>query len=87
MSRENIIKFVPPVPLAKRCTFCGDLRKEAQFLCDMPIGTSVNTIDFKKRLITCNKILCRDCTTQVNGFDFCPDCIKKIKSAKKGARD
>lgn len=80
MSRENVIKFVP---LKNRCPFCG---KEGKFLCDMPIGTTVNMIDFKKRLNTCNKIICRDCTTQVNGFDFCPDCIRKIKSTKKGTR-
>lgn len=83
MSRAKVIKFEPLV----RCPFCGNLRKEAQlFLCDMPIGTTVNTIDYKNRLITCNKIICRDCTTQVNWFDFCPDCIRKIKSTKKGTR-
>lgn len=80
MSRAKVIEIVP---LTKRCAFCG---KEGKFLCDMPIGTTVNTIDYKERLFTCNKIICRDCTTQVNGFDFCPDCVRKIKSTKKGTR-
>lgn len=80
----SVIQFIPPIPPQERCTFCKDLRKKAEFLCDMPIGTTANTIDFKKRTLTCDKKLCRKCTTQVNGFDFCPDCVKAIKMKTKG---
>ena len=80
----EVIEFIPPVPLAERCSICRDLHKKAEFLCDMPIGITANTIDFKKRTLTCDKKLCRKCTTQVNGFDFCPDCVKQIKLTHKG---
>lgn len=76
--------FIPPVPIEQRCSVCGDMRKRAEFLCDMPIAKIWNTIDFNRAIKTCDKLLCRDCTTQVNGFDFCPDCIKKIKLKKQG---
>nr|DAE65405.1 MAG TPA: putative tRNA pseudouridine synthase [Caudoviricetes sp.]DAV52688.1 MAG TPA: putative tRNA pseudouridine synthase B-Protein complex, Box H/ACA, snoRNP.95A [Caudoviricetes sp.] len=36
--------------------------------------------------MTCDKPICDDCTTRVNGFDFCPDCIQKIKNAKRGLK-
>ena len=88
---SEIIKFIQPVPLEERCSFCGSLKQKAEFLCDMPIGTTfpISTgrfmkIDFKKRILTCDKLLCRNCTTQVNGFDFCPNCIKEIKLKTRG---
>lgn len=81
---NKVMKFIPTVSLKERCSVCGSLKIKAEFLCDMPIGTTVNTIDFKKRTLTCDKKLCRNCTTQVNGFDFCPDCIKKIKLQTRG---
>lgn len=76
--------FIPAVPIEQRCLICGNPRKKAEFLCDMPIAKIWNTIDFNRAIMTCDKKLCRDCTTQVNGFDFCPDCIKKIKLTTKG---
>lgn len=83
----KVVQFIPAVPIEQRCSVCGNLRAKAEFLCDMPIGITANTIDFKKRTLTCDKKLCRKCTTQVNGFDFCPDCIKKIKLTTKGANN
>ena len=77
-------KFYPAVPMEQRCSVCGSLREKAEFLCDMPIAKSWNTIDFNRAIVTCDKKLCRNCTTQVNGFDFCPDCVKKIKLQTRG---
>ncbi len=81
---SKIIQFVPPIPPEERCTVCGDLRVKAEFLCDMPIEETWNTIDFKKRIVTCDKRLCRKCTTHINGFDFCPDCINELLNTKQG---
>ena len=80
----EILKFRPPIPIQERCSFCKSLKVKAEFLCDMPIAKTWNTIDFNRAIQTCDKKLCRNCTTQVNGFDFCPDCIKKIKLTTKG---
>ena len=77
-------RFYPAVPIAQRCSICGALRAKAEFLCDMPIAKIWNTIDFNRAIQTCDKKLCRKCTTRVNGFDFCPVCIKKIKLTTKG---
>lgn len=77
-------RFIPAVPIEERCSFCGSLRVKAEFLCDMPVAKIWNTIDFNRAIKTCDKKLCRKCTTQINGFDFCPDCIKKIKLTMKG---
>lgn len=74
----DAIKFVPK---EDRCQFCG---KEATLLCDMPYMEVVSSADFKRRVCTCDKRICNECTTRVGSFDFCPDCVKKIKLAKKG---
>lgn len=91
MNKPIELKFIPVVPIEQRCSVCGDLSVKAEFLCDMPIGITfpISTgrlmkIEFKKKVLTCDKKLCKKCTTKVNGFDFCPDCIKKIKLATKG---
>ena len=77
--------FIPAVPIEERCSICGSLREKAEFLCDMPIAKTWNTIYFNRAIQTCDKKLCRKCTTRVNGvFDFCPDCIKMIKTATQG---
>ena len=76
-----MVKFVPK---DDRCNFCNN---ESSLLCDMPSMTIVTSIDFKTKVCTCDKKLCTSCTTRVNGFDFCPDCVKKIKLAKKGVND
>lgn len=69
------------VPASERCAFC---HKKAKWLCDTPIGTVTRSSDFKMYPLTCGKPICDDCTTRVNGFDFCPDCVQKIRRAKKG---
>lgn len=75
---HKVIKIIPP---KERCNFCN---KQAEFLCYMPIGTTMSTIDFKKKTITCDKKMCANCATRVGAFDFCPSCVNKIKSTKKG---
>ncbi len=85
MDKQNKeMKFIPAIPIEQRCSVCGSLKDKAEFLCDMPIAKTWNTIVFNRAIQTCDKKLCRKCTTQVNGFDFCPDCIKKIKLTTKG---
>lgn len=68
------------VPASERCAFC---HRRSNWLCDMPRGTVTASFDFVTRTLTCDKPICDDCTTRVNGFDFCPDCIQKIKNAKR----
>lgn len=80
----DVLRFIQAVPIEQRCSECGSLKDKAEFLCDMPIAKIWNTIDFNRAVKTCDKKLCRKCTTQINGFDFCPDCIKKIKLTTKG---
>lgn len=72
------IKKIVPAP--ERCAFC---HRRSNWLCDMPRGTVTASFDFVTRTLTCDKPICDDCTTRVNGFDFCPDCIQKIKNAKR----
>ena len=74
----NVVKFIPK---EERCSFCG---KQATLLCDMPSMSIVTSIDFKRTVFTCDKNICKDCTTRVGEFDYCPDCVKKIKLARKG---
>lgn len=76
---QEIKKIVP----SERCAFC---HKKAKWLCDTPIGTVTRSSDFASHVLTCDKPICDDCTTRVNGFDFCPDCIQKIKNAKRGLK-
>lgn len=69
------------IPKSERCAFCN---RKATLLCDMPAGEVRTTANFKSYVITCDKNLCEKCTTRVGVFDFCPDCVHKIKMAKKG---
>lgn len=71
------------VPASERCAFC---HRRSNWLCDMPIGTVTRSFDFKMYPLTCGKPICDDCTTRVNGFDFCLDCVGKIKNAKRGLK-
>lgn len=67
-----------------KCQFCG---KEATLLCDMPKMTIVSHArgaGFARHTLTCDKKMCTACTTRVNNFDFCPDCVRAIKIAPKG---
>ena len=69
------------IPHKERCLFCG---RKATLLCDMPSKEIVTSIDFKRHVLTCDKNLCEECTTRIGVFDFCPDCVNKIKTARKG---
>ena len=83
---NEIIKRMKPVPEEDRCQFCNN---EATLLCDMPatqIVTHARGKGFNTKALTCDKQICTSCTTRVNEFDFCPDCVRKIKSAKKGVK-
>nr|DAL55571.1 MAG TPA_asm: putative cytoplasmic protein [Caudoviricetes sp.] len=37
--------------------------------------------------MTCDRKICTECTTRVNMFDFCPDCVRKIKITPKGVKE
>lgn len=70
------------------CPFCK--KREATLLCDMPHSTIVTHArgsGFKSYTMTCDKKICTECTTRVNGFDFCPDCVKKIKITPEGVKE
>lgn len=69
------------IPKKSRCYFCN---REATLLCDMPEAEIVTSMDFKSYVKTCDKNLCDKCTTRVDCFDYCPDCVQKIKTAKQG---
>ena len=73
----DVIKHISKENL---CLFCK--KREATLLCDMPHSTIVTHArgsGFESRIITCDRRICTECATRVNGFDFCPECIKKIK--------
>lgn len=73
-----IEKMRPPKVI---CDFCGN---EATLLCDMPETYIINSVDFQRCVITCDKNLCVKCATRVNGFDYCPDCVERVKASLKG---
>lgn len=80
----DAIKFIPK---EDRCQFCN---KESTLLCDMPamqIVTHARKLGFNSKVLTCDKRICTSCTTRVNNFDFCPDCVQKIKTTKKGVSE
>lgn len=71
----------------KICPFCR--KREATLLCDMPVNKVIRHArgyGFDSHILTCDKMICTECTTRVNGFDFCPDCVKTIKITQKGVR-
>lgn len=81
---NKVVEFIPEDDL---CQFCR--KRKATLLCDMPHSTIVRHArgsEFESRIITCDRRICTECTTRVNGFDFCPECIKKIKTAQKGVK-
>lgn len=78
----DTIKNIPKEDL---CSFCG--KRKSTLLCDMPvdmISIHAGGSGFRSHLITCDKKICTECTTRVNGFDFCPDCVQRIKITPKG---
>lgn len=81
---KKIIEFIPE---EDRCQFCR--KRKATLLCDMPRGKIIRhakELGFESHIITCDRRICTECTTRVNGFDFCSECIKKIKIAQKGVK-
>lgn len=82
---NKVVEYIPKDDL---CQFCW--KRKATLLCDMPRGKIIShakELEFKSRIITCDRRICTECTTRVNGFDFCPECIKKIKTAQKGDKN
>lgn len=69
----------------KRCQFCG---REATLMCDKVKG-EYTRFDYPEPgavtsgLLTCDKKICKKCATHIDGADYCPDCIKKIRKKLK----
>lgn len=81
---NKVVEFIQEDDL---CQFCR--KRKATLLCDMPHSTIVRHArgsGFERYTMTCDKKICTECATRVNGFDFCPECIKKIKTAQKGVK-
>ena len=37
--------------------------------------------------ITCDRLICDECATRIaHEIDYCPDCIERIKTTKKGSK-
>lgn len=72
------------IPKKQRCEFC---HREATLLCDMPVGEVISSVDLQPRVQTCDENLCEYCATRIGAFDFCPDCVMKIKTARKGVKE
>jgi hypothetical protein len=84
-SMGDVVKHISKDDL---CPFCK--KRKATLMCDMPHSTVVTHArcsGFKSYIMTCDKKICTECTTRVNGFDFCPDCMKVIKSAPQGVKE
>lgn len=81
-------KITKIIPADERCDFCK--RREATLMCDVPVmkvASHAKDVGFDSHIITCDRKLCENCTTRVYGFDYYPDCIQKIKTARKGIWD
>ena len=80
-------KITKIIPAGERCDFCK--RREATLLCDVPVMKTIRygREEIESYTVTCDRKLCEYCTTRVHGFDYCPDCIRKIKTARKGVWD
>ncbi|SFL09928.1 hypothetical protein SAMN02983006_00181 [Halanaerobium salsuginis] len=84
-SRKGLISM--PDTLIKlpenRCYFCG--KREATLLCDKVKG-EIRAIDvggpgvLSSGIITCDKPICEKCATHIDGADYCPDCVEKLKN-------
>lgn len=75
-------KTIPEIGHFKdRCRFCNN---KATLLCDMPVAKIKSTVPELNYTATCDKKICADCATRINQFDFCPDCVEKIKNTKRG---
>lgn len=68
-----------------KCSICG--KRQATFLCDMPIGRiknlhikNDNKNSFKGWTVTCDRAVCEKCAIEVNsGIHFCKHCLSKLK--------
>ena len=63
------------------CAFCK--KKEATQFCDFVVGYRGQTIFSGKdgyvsppSTETCDNQVCKDCMTDYEGHEFCPDCVK-----------
>lgn len=78
MGKDNVIK-IPE----NRCHFCG---REATLLCDKVKG-EIRSIDIggpgviSSGIMTCDKPICKDCATHIDGADYCRSCIDILKKA------
>ena len=84
----TVNKIAKIIPADERCDFCK--RREATLLCDVPVMKVVSHArgcGFESDILTCDRKMCENCATRVHGFDYCPDCIQRIKMARKGIWD
>ena len=83
-----MVEVIKHIPKDELCQFCK--KRKATLLCDMPHSTITRHArgrGFESYTMTCDKKICTRCTTHINGFDFCPDCVRKIKATSKGMRE
>ena len=70
-----IVDRVPEKKTTGICEFCG---KEATLLCDMPAEQVV--ISMKSIYSnTCDKEMCKECSTKFRKYDFCPSCMRELR--------
>ena len=85
MNMNKVVEFIPEDDL---CQFCR--KRKATLLCDMPRGKIIapyaRNLGLENHIMTCDRRICTECTTRVNGFDFFLFCIEKIKTAQKGVK-
>lgn len=72
-----------------RCEFCK--KREATKLCDKVKGEyryighppRINgKVDWSipmTGIMTCDRMICDECSTNIDGMDICPKCLKEIK--------
>jgi hypothetical protein len=80
------------VDFKHKCMFCH--KREATRLCDRVTGgyhfighPPVEGITHQKvfftgkseGIFTCDRLICDECSTYINGMDFCPKCRDEIK--------
>lgn len=60
------------------CQSCG--KKRATKLFDYVTGTILTSIDFQRRITTCDCKLCDDCAKEMGDkYDFCPKHVEEAK--------
>lgn len=73
------VNMMDILPYNTRCEFC--MRRKATRLCDVVVGLwcghppkGSSTLN-----ITCDSLICDDCTVIFRSMDICPKCQKKLK--------